>query len=715
VAKRPSQQLGRHLNVPEDLTGAKDSDLQGWYDQLAETITAIAEDDDPSEEDINEITRLADTADRIKEEQSERSEAKENRKIRRNKALERINGSDEDDTADPGDEGGQDDQGAGDVDDSEVEVETEAEPVPVAAGTQTTPAGQFRNKGVAMLKSRRPKGNAPRATVPTTVSPWKAAQSQFSSKRQLGADMTAADIADQIVTERYAPMFSRGEHVEQQYVTVARGEKLIRDPEGNTPRVGNDPFQNFGILREAQSRMRTAARSIVASGGSAPAVREDLADSLSSLVASGACCTPLTPMYDFFRVAVPQTPIEDAMATVEAPRGGVRYIVPPDYQRLLAAVGVQNCADNTNPNSPLLKPCLHVDCPEIAEQTVTAISTCVTFGNLQYKTFPEQVEAFMEDLSVAYASTKEVNYLNTIDANSTAVTNDTGYGAMRSLLFDLNLTAIAYRKRHGMPRASMLQVLLPDWTLDMLKSDLVNDGYEGLQWLNVPDSDVIDALKALNLDPVFFNDTASFVASTGNSGTTSAGLVAGTLYTSIPVSSLASSIPAGVVQITSSGGATQQFVTTGAASSATSIPVTSTAANFAYASGSTIAAVTLAPNQKFNQVQSAGTLNPWPGTVTWYMYAPGTFVRMDGGTLDVGLVRDSTLNRTNDLQIFEEEWTGIIFLGLESIKVTSTLTPNGPGAQNITPITLTAGSTAAGIGPAVPELAGVTTTEAGEY
>ena len=50
---------------------------------------------------------------------------------------------------------------------------------------------------------------------------------------------------------------------------------------------------------------------------------------------------------------------------------------------------------------------------------------------------------------------------------------------------------------------------------------------------------------------------------------------------------------------------------------------------------------------------------------------------LDGGALDLGLVRDSTLNSQNDYQIFYEEFFGLAFIGLESFKVTSNVCPNG--------------------------------------
>ena len=93
------------------------------------------------------------------------------------------------------------------------------------------------------------------------------------------------------------------------------------------------------------------------------------------------------------------------------------------------------------------------------------------------------------------------------------------------------------------------------------------------------------------------------------------------------------------------------------------------------------------PNQKFNAAQAAGALNPLPTQVYSYIYAPGTFVRLDGGSLDVGLVRDSTLNRTNDLQLFMEEWIGMAKLGFESIRLASTACVNGAGPAGVTAVT----------------------------
>lgn len=75
--------------------------------------------------------------------------------------------------------------------------------------------------------------------------------------------------------------------------------------------------------------------------------------------------------------------------------------------------------------------------------------------------------------------------------------------------------------------------------------------------------------------------------------------------------------------------------------------------------------------------QAAGALNNFPSTVVWYMFAEGTFLFLDGGTLDLGLVRDSTLNGTNDYKVFLETFEGVAKVGIESLRVTSTLGVNG--------------------------------------
>ncbi len=77
---------------------------------------------------------------------------------------------------------------------------------------------------------------------------------------------------------------------------------------------------------------------------------------------------------------------------------------------------------------------------------------------------------------------------------------------------------------------------------------------------------------------------------------------------------------------------------------------------------------------------SSAALNEFLDTFTWYIFAEGTFLFLDGGTLDVGIIRDSTLVGTNDYKMFVETFEGIAKVGVESLVVTSTISVNGVAA-----------------------------------
>lgn len=75
--------------------------------------------------------------------------------------------------------------------------------------------------------------------------------------------------------------------------------------------------------------------------------------------------------------------------------------------------------------------------------------------------------------------------------------------------------------------------------------------------------------------------------------------------------------------------------------------------------------------------QGAGAGLSWKGQAIGYLFARGSFLFLDGGLLDLGIVRDSTLNSTNDAESFAETFEAVAFLGVEALKVTSTVCVSG--------------------------------------
>lgn len=81
--------------------------------------------------------------------------------------------------------------------------------------------------------------------------------------------------------------------------------------------------------------------------------------------------------------------------------------------------------------------------------------------------------------------------------------------------------------------------------------------------------------------------------------------------------------------------------------------------------------------------QLDGELTGWPGNVITYLYIEGTWLHLDAGQLDFGIVRDSTLNATNDFQMFSEVFEEVAFHGVDgtSLRLDMDICPSGETAS----------------------------------
>ena len=79
-------------------------------------------------------------------------------------------------------------------------------------------------------------------------------------------------------------------------------------------------------------------------------------------------------------------------------------------------------------------------------------------------------------------------------------------------------------------------------------------------------------------------------------------------------------------------------------------------------------------------------IEEFPDEVVWYLFPEGGFVFLDGGTLDLGIVRDSMLNSKNDYQIFVETFEGLIKRAPETFRVTTPLNILGATTGTVDPV-----------------------------
>jgi len=89
------------------------------------------------------------------------------------------------------------------------------------------------------------------------------------------------------------------------------------------------------------------------------------------------------------------------------------------------------------------------------------------------------------------------------------------------------------------------------------------------------------------------------------------------------------------------------------------------------------------PVQGFGTQPANAALLDWPHTINWFLWPEGTFQFLDGGMLDIGVVRDSLLNATNDYEVFLESFEGLLFRGIEAYQLMSNVRPNGTAASTV--------------------------------
>lgn len=67
----------------------------------------------------------------------------------------------------------------------------------------------------------------------------------------------------------------------------------------------------------------------------------------------------------------------------------------------------------------------------------------------------------------------------------------------------------------------------------------------------------------------------------------------------------------------------------------------------------------------------------WPSQIPYAIYPEGTFLHLDAGELDLGVVRDSELNSTNDFEVFAETFEAVHPFGVEAIAGNVEVCPSG--------------------------------------
>lgn len=428
-----------------------------------------------------------------------------------------------------GDGGG--DEGEGTVA-AKVETAT-TKPTPAPAPTRTAP----RAASLAAAQANAPAIPNPETAVGGSLTIVAAAP---ASGIQVGSNITDIDTLVRVVqAQARSAAITNGQPGFQLVASVQNDFEFVLDGEGTKPAELED------LLRH----IRTP-------------------DRIDSLVAAGGWCAPSETRYDFFNIACDDGMID--LPTIGIRRGGLRWPVSPS----LADVFTGTFTNATNPwvwteaddilaatGSPT-KPCVRVPCAGFDEARLECYGICLTAGNLTDNAWPEATRNFLKLLMSAHYHAMNQRYIQqmvTLSTSSSTIPS----GSCRAISTDLpdivGLAAQDYRTRFGMCDDDVLEIVLPRWARDAIRSDLSRR--TGVDPTNFSNADIDRLFTARRVRIQWVADW----------------------------------------QIRTAG-----------------------------------------------QPGGATPLLAWPDTVTFMIYAAGTFFRGNGMSLDLGVVRDSVLNATND-------------------------------------------------------------------
>lgn len=192
-----------------------------------------------------------------------------------------------------------------------------------------------------------------------------------------------------------------------------------------------------------------------------------------AVAAAGGICGPLDTVFDIPLIGGRGRPIRDALTRFGADRGGVRYIAAPrpSLNPVEGAVAQWTSENDVSPSSPAEKPCPHVDCDDVCEAEVDAVTACLTVGNFLARFSPEQWQNALGQLGILHDRTAEQALLADIDAGSidATFTPATG-GTINGVLGAVDRAVAAIRSRERLSPATGFRLILDGWLRPALRS-----------------------------------------------------------------------------------------------------------------------------------------------------------------------------------------------------------------------------------------------------
>ncbi|MFN2347645.1 MAG: major capsid protein [Dermatophilaceae bacterium] len=455
------------FTLPEDLSELSDAELDALRSEAVDAFDSLYSVEEPSAEDVEAMSALADATDAIRQEQDNRAEATAANREAAEALASRVR---------PDAEG---DADADEADDAETTAEAvdEVDADAPIEGDTTVADAEAVSEPEPVTASAKPKRSGPLSvTVPAMRRRQPVAAPQDESK-PAGSLVASADLGNGLSTGQPIRIADAARAL------TRKAQGINESAYRSAFRTGNRLTNSFGVL----SVERQFPDELTASGEDATEVMGRAANEKrlegGSLVASGGWCSPSETLYDLFE-------IESSDGLLSAPeigisRGGIRHTVGPDFASLFGDTGftfteTQDEAGEYAPGAtdedPLVegeKPCFKVECPGFTEDRLNVTGLCITAGILQNRAYPEITERTIRGALVGHQHRVAGQKIAAMVAASDAVTMPADQvGALAPILTAVELQVEHYRYVHRMARSATLEAIFPYWVRGVIRSDL---------------------------------------------------------------------------------------------------------------------------------------------------------------------------------------------------------------------------------------------------
>jgi hypothetical protein len=351
----------------------------------------------------------------------------------------------------------------------------------------------------------------------------------------------------------------------------------------------------------------------------------------TAIVAAGGYCAPLEILYDIDNIGITNRPVMNSLNRFQVERGGITYRPPFDAlgsdvlgeSGHTGGLGIWTATDDVNVSSSdaaTQKGCAVVNCPGLLSASVYSTYLCLEFPNFTSRFDPEWADATTQAALVAAARFAENQLLTRLLNGSTDGTQTGDPGSKLMLGPGATFVQPGATSNGGNVSSARDILVTMDRAVAYYRNRHRLDTMVPLTW--VAPRWVLDLIRADMTRGFSYDLEAMAVADEMIMGWFRARGVNVVWH----LDGLSS---------TQVGGSAGQTI----------------------------------PQQFYNNGAAGAVVPLFPTMVDSALYATGDWLYLDGGTLDLGLVRDSALNARNRYRTFTENFEGLAFRGIESLRL----------------------------------------------